>query len=268
MTLEEAIVAAQNGDENAAIKLAEYYENNNEYHKAAEWYDFVADRGNMLGIMCSISIHNRFGRVSTYAFAQGIEEWDRVIDLCTRVMNSGHMNYPFGDGTIADEIYSSYDEAVYLKSACYFFNNQFDEILSMPSEDLHSQHMDDSLKILRCTAVTRITKINSEFEVKKLSEIADILNKYIGVGSRYKPGYATIQLPDNLSAMQIQEAIYSVAIVFLSFGYSMLKSNPTQGYEIVVNALNRVRSQNAKESLNENLAHYRKKLFGGYEYIQ
>ena len=222
----------------------------------------------MLGIMCSISIHKMFGRVSTYAFGQGIEDWDRVIDLCTRVMNSGHMSFPLGNGTIADEIYSAYDEAVYLKSACFFYNNQFNEILSMPSEDLHTKHMDDSLKILRYTAVTRNTKINSEYEVKKLREITDILNNYIGVSSRYKPGYATISLPNNLSPAQIQENIYTIAILFLSFGLSVLKSSPTQGYETVANALNRVRGEGAKESLKEDLARYRKKLFGGYEYIQ
>lgn len=263
--VEELIRLADNGDEEAMLKLGEYYWGSGASYDACRdalvWYDKLADDfGNLDGIMRSMSLHPIKAMVnqslSVGDFEEALHSWEITMDRANAFFDLyesiPNEENPFDQDDYALAMESLHD-SIYGVGYCYFELKRFDRAASMLDILLDD---DEKAKVLYGLSLFRMAKSVREYEgtydYLRVLETKAYLNKIDG---------------------ENDERILAQAATVLSGLYRLgiegkLKPDINRAVDILQLSIANIKDDDRKQLPRSELSKYKKRAFGGYKYIE
>lgn len=249
MDLQELIKSANNGDVVAMYKVFEYYHENNQHDMAEEWLYKSADYGYLKAIYVAVAytIFNASILMKLEAFNEALEIYNKGINYLSILFKK--------ENGVSDEILDDliekdyYNEFIIGIASCLIVTESNKQAYRL----LENQEETNENKVLKGLAMLRM---NDGYDTDKIG--FSLLK--------------TIILNENL---KLDDMILTYVYAYLLQGYVRLSLETTgcssrneaieKAYYIALNASRK--GGHAGSICKDMLSHFRKKTFGGYEYI-
>lgn len=250
MTLEELRQAAEGGDTDAMIKLGDtLYEMQRTgnvpegFGRALEWYTRAAENGSIIGVIKTMMLHHNIA-----VTAKARNYWKLVKESGEESLKYASValavtNLTAKYKTMAHEIANN---ARYHLALAYFFqDDDVDTCISCLREI-------DSQEPPMANILLGICLLRTNRDV----EAYGYLNPLRGNRDKILPR----------PAAPAEESLVGLAFLYLSALYRVSKHDLETAHSVLEEGFQSVEAQDAQELLREDLARYRKGLFGGYRY--
>lgn len=251
MTLEEVKKLADNGNVQAMLALAKFYDQQNDeesgdlakqyYCRAAEAGDLTAIR--VLAQSSHMAVKFMMDQPGSFScllpYFEDAYKWNKALsEHCSQLnVQRDAVEYAF-------EFYL--DTIVWL-SAVYNMDDNYAGIKRITDGVDHPV-----AKAIRGMALHELANTNAEIET------AFDLLKNAMQPSFWDKKYSA---PDTLEVLQVTVGM------MLSTGYRVYYNNLDAAYNVLATMLGHVKDADLREVLQKNIARYKKTLFGGYKYI-
>ena len=247
MTYEEAVNRANSGDVDCMIMLGDFYLNNKnldnyeQMKQALPWYENAAKLGSARGAEGAMIIYDFFGMAN-----RSLNLWSDAISEYQNAYNCGTLMQKLSnsDNTSTSSISEKKNKYGFLIAYCQYRNDDYSDALDTLTQIPELQ--DD----LKSNMLTGLCSFNLENPDSK-----NILSIY-----------ESQELTQVFETLQNEEQE-----LFLSLGYVYLTlfirdEDAARAYNILSKGLSEVCFPKAKDFLSSELSHYKKKMFGGYQY--
>lgn len=253
MTIEEAIKSAEQGDIGAMRSLAHYYSEQGEMADADEWFEKAAEHGDlhsMVMVMFTSSIMASAGESTAMkmgCWELPLEDWQRCEKWATKV--AGNDAFELKDKNIAKE---KLEQAYYGMATCFYAADDYKN-----ARNAARRCASTKAKAILADSVLQLAETQEEFKA----------------AYRYFEEFAKDTAYATADKTRIEEEIYVRAVIGYAFlvtrgiGNGVLP-NAERGFNILSAARNTVKDAGYRGGVDKALAHYRKKLFGGYTYVE
>lgn len=248
MTLEEVKKLADNGNVQAMLAIAKFYDQQNGEKSgdlAKQYYCRAAEAGDLTATsVLALSSHtaakfmmNQHGSFSSLLpYFEDAYKWNKA--LCSQLNVQGDaVTYAF----------TSYLDTIVWLSAAYNMDDNYAGIKRITDGVDHPV-----AKAIRGMALHEFANTNAEIETA-----FDLLKNAMHP-SFWDKKYSA---PDTLEVLQV-----SVGMM-LSAGYRVYYNNLDAAYNVLATMLRYVNDADLRNLLQKNIARYKKTLFGGYKYI-
>ena len=252
MILEEAKKLADNGNVQAMLALAKFYDqqtNDEESSDLSEHYwSCAAEAGDSTAIRvlaqsshtvakAALAWHDRFVLLSPY-FEKSYKWTKLLLEHCNQLNIQGEA---------AEYVFECYLDSIVWLSAAHNMDDNYAEITRITDGVDHPV-----AKAIRGMALHELANTNAEIET------AFALLKNAMHPSFWDKKYSE---PDTLEVLQVTTGM------MLSTGYRVYHNNLDAAYNVLTTMLGHVKDAYLREVLQKDLARYKKTLFGGYKYI-
>lgn len=265
LSKEETIDLAHKGNTAAMVILGGYYNklaiegefNDDYFQEAKKWYSLAEEKGNLVGayryILCLAFEANVLKQVD---FIGSKENWELLLQKTLQLIYKLNQNKLDIESIDINSLYKTKRDGIYYLSIIYYFEKDINKAYNLISEN------DDSRsKILNilCQIELNSTTDPEKYDrnVLLFEENMKFLKSFFEQSDSYRRSKKTYH--ENL--------IYNMAVLTVCKYYSSLEQ-----HEEAVKLLNLVLDSDPNNQSNdmliEELSHYKKKLFGGYKYIQ
>ncbi len=256
MTIEEIIEKANKGDIECMILLGDSISKNEsidtakKFELALPWYEKAAEAGNTNGAYKSMFIHGMYG------FAKiNIGIWDKAADHFLKAFGYAKQVLSNPDLDVQVEYSSRQNQQVYCYQLayCHYWmgNTKLAYNLSIKSPEAENYVKAKMLGAI--CAFDIVAETGADFSVaESLLSIFDTYN--------LEPVFSTIK-------DSIEEVVLSRGYIYLSTLYR-LKKDTTKAFNVLTSGKNAIHADGARELLENELIHYKPKLFGGYQYVE
>lgn len=257
MTLKEAIAAAEHGDVKAMLSVANFYKNSGEelsvenMEQALKWYEKAAQTGNVYGLEMAGRAHAISAALSLEigAYADSIKEWNLAFQNFSPLLQyKGYSTEKQQD--IRYEAWL----CIYKTAYC----------------NIRMKKYHDALYILDRISTEAVSK---EMMLKAICQfhIVEQAEEYDTVYQILK----NFETPSSMACLNDatsdeEEVILASGYIMLStlyrIGVSSVPSDVDRAHDILYRILEYAKGDMAIELIQEELRHYKKKMFGGYRY--
>ena len=254
MTLEEAKKLADNGDVQAMLALAKFYDQQNDDDEEAcdlakHYWCCAAEAGDLTAIRvlaessravakAMMALPGNFSH-SLPCFEDAYK-WNKALfELCNRLNVQGEA---------AEYTLEFYLDAIVWLSAAYNMDDNYAEIKRITDGVDHPV-----AKAIHGLALNELANTNAE-----ITAAFDLLKNAMHP-SFWDKKYAT---PDTLEVLQ---ATVGMA---LSTGYRVYYNNLEAAYNVLATMLEHLKDVDLRGVVQKHIARYKKTLFGGYKYIE
>lgn len=264
MTIEEAIQSANNGDTDAMRGLGDYYFREREFDSACEWYEKAAEKGDGIAMhQTCLTNQIRCARVPMLGnWDDAINYTDSIIKYVPIIINDKKLVEDL-DINVTKEI-QSLNMALYYKTTALINLRENDKVFDC-IEQLNDMPQDEAI-VNNILLLYYNNFFFSAYENKDFSTCTDILNKY----ELLIPNIEFINVISD-DDYWLQERQYAVAVdmyvIFLAKGIG-LTQNVNKAYDVLINAINKVSTDDAKNKLIARTNNFKQKMFGGYRYVE
>ncbi len=250
MTLEELRQAAEGGDMDAMIKLGDtLYEMQRTgsvpegFGGALEWYTRAAENGSLVGVIKAMMFHDNI-----VVTAKARNYWKLVKESGEESLKYASValavtNLAAKYRTMAHEIANN---ARYHLALAYFFQDDDMDTCISCLREMDSQEPPIA-NILLGICLLRTNCVDEAYHY--LSPLRGRRNQILP-----RP------------AAPAEESLVGLAFFYLSVIYRTVKNDLETAHSVLEEGLQSVEDQDGQELLREDLARYRKGLFGGYRY--
>jgi tetratricopeptide (TPR) repeat protein len=255
VTLQEAIDAANGGDVMAMLNITSYYlkdVNAETMEQALPWCEKAAYKGSWQGAKYAVIIHNTYGVAS---MATG--DWQSTIDDLYQSITFSKMIIDFNsaDAETINWATSTIKDAFYKIALCYTKLKNYGNAIS-------------ALSALDCSGVSKARLLKGVCTFCMAESNADFYNAYqlLSVFLEVSPEL----LLSNTSGVTEEIALvmgYLFLAIILRTGEGGIHIDVNKAYMVTSNVYPSVQTVEARRMLSDELAHYQKKVFGGYQYI-
>lgn len=256
MTFHDYLCNAEAGDVEAMLWLSHYYHDKNSYEgteKSIYWGEMAAEAGSPQGIMITatgyplLALINEASNVGEYKTAiqyrKKTIKWSKLALERLEVDSKGR-----------EILLQKIDESNYGIAASHFFMGKYDEAL-----DYTYGLSAINVTILRGCCFFRLAKTNAEYyEAYNDLKILENAREY------------NLEIS---STSESEQRIFVYGIQFLANLYrtglpERLTIDINKSASLLYDAFTSLTDEQLKAQLQKEIDHYRKKLFGGYRYIQ
>lgn len=254
MTLEEAKALAEQGDVDAMMALASYYSEEGDAEEAFRYYELAAECGNFMAILKVTEVANMSANLQmTMLEKAGIcapefeEDLKKAYDWTTKLVDSAKtLDDP---SKVATNVHDIMMEALSRLAAMYNVRKNYKDLASL------TKGIDDPYaQVVYGFALFQLSENEREFK-----EGFNLL-KNLENSACWKDDFQK-NLPER--------GLLVIMAVSLSCLYRTVDNDIDSAYRVLEKALGYLTDDSAKEDIeNEMSTHYRKKLFGGYAYIE
>lgn len=251
MDIENIKSLALNGDVHSMIELAEHYYDNADYDEAYFWYQKMYDNGIVQSIV-TISILSKTFAKASIEF-EGLNNEDTVTALKEAYLWAIKLKAHFENGDLQNIngsiVYDGLEEIAYNLALAYVIKKEYRSILDL-SDGLSSTKGKTIYGLaLRMSA-------HNETDTYKAYEYLIALENNIK--------YAMKEMDSS------EEFIYTWALLILAeicrTGIKNISADTTRAFNILNFGLVYIKDAENRNSIREELNHYKKKLFGSYSY--
>ena len=254
MTLEEAKKLADNGDVQAMLALAKFYDQQDDddeeaYDLAKHYWSCAAEAGDLtaIGVLAESShtgakavmaLPGNFSHLLPYF--EDAYKWNKALfELCNQLNIQGEA---------AEHAFEFYLDTIVWLSAAYNMDDNYAEIKRITDSVDHPV-----AKAIHGLALHELANTNAE-----IATAFDFLKNAMHP-SFWDEKYAT---PDTLEVLQ---ATVGMA---LSTGYRVYYNNLEAAYNVLAMMLGHLKDADLREVVQKHISRYKKTLFGGYKYIE
>ncbi len=252
MTFEEARKLADNGDVQAMLALAKFYDQQDNSEESSDlakhYYSCAAEAGNLTAIrVLAQSSHTTAKMMMDLpgSFShllpcfEDAYKWTKALFECCNQLNI--------QGEAAVYAFEFYLDAIVWLSSAYNMDDNYAEIKRITDGVDHPV-----AKAIHGMALHELASTNAE-----ITTAFDLLKNAMHP-SFWDKKYSN---PDTLEVLQV------TAGTMLSTGYRVYCNNLDAAYNVLAWMLDHVKDTYLREELQKNIARYKKSLFGGYKYI-
>lgn len=252
MTLEEAKKLADNGDVQAMLALAKFYDQQKDDEEACDlanhYYCCAAEAGDLTAIrVLAQSSHTTAKSMMALpgSFSHLLLCFEDTYKWTKALFE--HCNQLNIQGEAAEYVFEFYLDAIVWLSAAYNMDDNYAEIKRITDGVDHP-----AARAIHGMALHELANTNAE-----ITTAFDLLKNAMHP-SFWDKKYSD---PDTLEVLQV-----SVGMM-LSTGYRVYHNNLDAAYNVLATMLDHVKDTDLREVLQKNIARYKKTLFGGYKYI-
>ena len=268
MTLEEAIQRANEGDTKCMVMIGDYYGSNEDlemveqFRQALPWYERAAAVGDPNGLNKAAMIYDIWGAAHK---DQGF--WDSALDYYGRALANIDeiLQYPnLNEKTVPSLIERKINDSYEVAFCKYVLEYDKLEIIESLSEVVK---MENAIKPQMLVAVCSLNISSDTFRGNMVKENLPRIKKAFNESKTLLNIFETEDLTSVFSSLGFFEELE------LSKGYSYLstfyqKNDPNRAYNILLRGYQAVKNDDIKKLFVDQLSHYKKKMFGGYQYIE
>ena len=254
MDLEKITSLAQNGDIPSMHKLAEYYFDCKEYYKADFWYKKLYNNGLIGAVTLIALLNNHFAKM--HMELDGLSDPETIPAIKEAYVWAKKKKQHIVAGEISvdsqekAEAIEEAEAAAYNLAIAHVFRKEYTEIASL-SDDLVTTRG----KII--CGLGRKLSAKSEADLYAAYEKLVVLERNTEYASKSKDSR--------------EEFIYTWALIELSnlcrCGVKNISADISRAFDILSFGNVYVKDTENKDSIQNELSHYNKKMFGGYKYI-
>lgn len=256
MTFNDYLCNAETGDVEAMLWLSHYYHNKNSFEgteKSIFWSEKAAEAGDPRGIMITATGYPLLAMIneapSVGAYETAILQRKKTIKWSKVALEQLELNQEGIDG-----FNQKIEEANYCIATSYYFLNKENDAL-----DYTYGLTSINATILRGCCLFGLAKTNDEY-YKAYTALKVLENN-----SKY---YSTIS-----SALHNEQRLFVHGIQFLASLYRIgipekISIDIDKSALLLFNAFAALNDDSLREQLQKDINHYRRKLFGGYKYVE
>lgn len=257
MTINEAIVEANSGNVEAMLAVADFYakseELGNGMEMALQWYEKAAETGNVYGMemagityMISASTSLAIG-----AFADSLEEWNRAFEKF-------HLLVQYEGYSLEKkrDIKKKAQQCIYKTIYCNVLLKRYEDALYI-LERISFKNVSKEMML------KGICLYHMAEETENYEEVYDILRYF-----ESKSALSCLKDASNELEEMILSEGYIALSLFYRIGIAGVERDIDRAYSLLSMVADKIKGKMADEFIQEELSHYKKKLFGGYKYIK
>ncbi|MEZ3461381.1 MAG: hypothetical protein K1W23_04250 [Lachnospiraceae bacterium] len=262
MTIQRALAEAKRGNVQAMLQVADFYSrkmNREDDHYAdnlslaLKWYEKAAQTGDVYALEMTSSGYAIFAEASIQigAYEDSLREWTQVYRYALPLTS-----YPGYPRARRRQMHEQVMKSMYKAAYCNCLLNRYDEaldILEKMSPEPYSKEM-----MLKGICLFEVAEQVRDFEIA-----------YDALG--YFDSLETFDCIRN-AVDELEELVFAKGYMFLSIyyrtGLAGIFRNMNRAYSILSIVSDKVTGDMAWNVIQGELSHYRRKLFGGYQYIE
>lgn len=252
MTLVEAKKLADNGNVQAMLALAKYYDQQKDDEEAGDlakyYYCCAAEAGDLTAIRVLAQSSHAAAKATmalTESFSYLIPCFEDAYKWTKALFE--HCNQLNIQGAAGEYVFEFYLDSIVWLSAAYNMDDNYAGIKRITGGVDHPV-----AKAIRGMALHELANTNAE-----IATAFDLLKNAMHP-SFWDKKYSD---PDTLEVLQVTVGM------MLSTGYRVYYNNIDAAYNVLATMLSHVKDTYLREVLQKNIARYKKTLFGGYKYI-
>lgn len=262
MTIQQALTEARRGNVQAMLQVADFYSrkmNQEDGHYAdnlslaLEWYEKAAQTGDVYALEMTSSGYTIFAEISIQigAYEDSLREWTQVYKYTLPLVK-----YPGYSREKRQQMHEQVMKSMYKIAYCNYLLHRFDaaiDILEKMSPEPYTKEM--------------LLKGISQFEVAE--QIIDFEIAYEALGElEVQEMYDCI----HNAVDDLEEMVFAKGYMFLSIyyrtGLAGVPRDINMAHSILSMVSDEVTGEMAWNVIQGELEHYRRKLFGGYQYVE
>lgn len=257
MTVEEIIAAANNGNVDAALALARFFEESDsedKYDNALPWYEKAAFAGSHEGLLKALIIHEVEANSNKH-----FGDWDEMITHVTRIIALCKIVFDAADEFDEEEwvmVDEKFRYACYLIAVERYMRNDFEGALHRLERIEEEPTV--MMKILRGCAV-----FDNALETNTITG-----NVVKSVFSDLSPLEVSPELFVSDDTDYTDDYLLATGFFYLA---GIIRNAPfydlQRAYNLLKNSLNYLITGQGRKMIEEEMTHYREKLFGGLQYV-
>lgn len=262
MTIQKSLAEAKLGNVHAMLKVADFYfrkmnrEDDNyadNLNLALEWYEKAAQTGDAYELEMTSLGYAIFAEVSIQigAYERSLREWTQVYRYALPVVS-----YPGYPRAKRQQMHDQVMKSLYKAAYCNYLLKRFDEaldILEKMSPEPYSKEM-----MLKGICLFEVAEQIRDFEIA-----------YEALGD-----FDSLETFDCIwnAVDELEELVFAKGYLFLSIyhqtGLAGVSRDMNRAYSILSIVSDEVTGDMAWNVIQGELSHYKRKLFGGYRYIE
>lgn len=253
MTLKEAKILADNGNVKAMLALARFYDQQTDNEEASDlashYYRCAAEAGDSSAIMLLAQTSHTVARTmmgTTESFSLLLPCFEDSYKWTKALLE--HCNQLSIHGEAAENVYEFYLDSIVWLSAAYNMDDNYAGIKRITAGVAHP-----IAKAIRGMALYELANTNAE-----IASAFDLLKNAMHP-SFWDEKYSS---PDTLELLKVTIGM------LLSTLYRVQDKNFDAAYKVLATMLNHVKDTELRQILRNNIACYKKTLFGRYKYIK
>lgn len=267
LSKEETFDLAYKGNSEAMVIVGGYYNklategeyNDDYFQEAKKWYSLAAEKGNLIGAYRYILCLNFEAHTAMRIDFRGSKgNWELLLQKTVQLLDEINQKELDIKSIDFDLLIEKKNTSIYYLSVINYFSDNVSNACN-----LITQNDDDRSKLLYllCQIQISLKKIQDENANKQdvifFENIMKSLKEFVEQNEDYRQRKKAFQ----------ENIIYNMAVLSLCKYYSSKEQ-----HDNAVNLLNLILSSNQNNEsdnmLIEELSHYKKKIFGGYKYIE
>ena len=254
MTTQELKSLAEGGDVNAMMALGEHYYNKYQQddfplaaQKALPWYTLAGRSGDVEGAIRAMILGS-----AQILMAKEAAQWNEMSKYSAEISGISVeflRNEKLANSDAYDEIIKCMDICLYATSISSYLMEDFAEAVEgLEGIEPGSEYYGMAQVLLG------ICLSDMDRDLEGTERLMILHNDMKGI---------LTPTPDT-----VDEEILERGTLYLALYYRMLERKPGKAYELINRALEVIEEPDVRGILLDELAHYKKRLFGGYTYVE